>query len=72
MLVFCEKYDAAYWLNKTHRFNGDLKKNPKTRLRFYEYVIDQKVLERIIPFNGPLAKYIKPVLLIFITLIMCI
>ncbi len=61
VLNFCEKRsDAAYWLNKIHRFNGDLKKNPKTRLRFYEYVIDQKVLERIIPFNGPLAKYIKP------------
>lgn len=61
VLEFCRnRNDESYWLDKIQQFNDKLKINSKTKLRFHEYLIKQELLERSIPYNGPLKKYIQP------------
>jgi len=61
VLEFCRnRNDESYWLDKIQLFNDRLIKDPKTKLRFHEYIIKQELLERSIPYNGPLKKYIQP------------
>lgn len=49
--------DDSYWLMKIRQFDKKLSKNPKVKLKIHEYSVDQKLLDRTIPFNGPLQRF---------------
>lgn len=58
VLMFSEKFkDDSYWLMKIRQFDDNLSKNNKTRLKIHEYFVDQKLLNKIIPYNGPLERF---------------
>lgn len=49
--------DDSYWLMKIRKFDKLLCQNPKTKFRIHEYFVDQKLLDKTIPYNGPLKRY---------------
>ena len=49
--------DDSYWIDKIRDFSNKLIKDSTYKLRFHEYFIDQKLLKRTIPYNGPLKEY---------------
>lgn len=49
--------DDSYWIDKIRDFSNKLKIDPTYILRFHEYFINQKLLKRTIPYNGPLEEY---------------
>lgn len=51
-----KRLDANYWMIKITDFDIALKKGKKSTLRFQEYQIHQKLLNRTIPLIGPLEK----------------
>lgn len=49
--------DDSYWLMKIRQFDKKLSKNPNVKLKIHEYFIDQKLLDKTIPYNGPLQRF---------------
>lgn len=49
--------DDSYWLSKIREFSKKLSIDSDYKLRLHEYYINQKVLDRTIPYNGPLSRY---------------
>lgn len=49
--------DDSYWLLKIRKFDKKLLKNPKVKLKIHEYFVDQKLLDKTIPYNGPLQRF---------------
>jgi hypothetical protein len=49
--------DDSYWMDKIRDFSNKLVTDPTYILRFHEYFINQKLLKRTIPYNGPLEEY---------------
>lgn len=47
--------DAAYWLDFIKRLKKAKTKNPDAIFRYQEFTIDQKILERVIPYTGELS-----------------
>lgn len=47
--------DAAYWLDFIQRLKKAKTINPDAVLRYQEFTIDQKILERVIPYTGELS-----------------
>ncbi len=58
VLAFSKQFkDEAYWMDKIRVFSERLQKDKNYRLRCHQYFINQRLLRRTIPYNGPLAKY---------------
>ena len=58
LLIYSKKFnDDSYWLDKIRVFQEKLSKNKDVKLRCHEYFINQKLLPRTIPYNGPLQRY---------------
>ena len=58
LLEFSKKFnDDQYWLSKIREFSQKLSSDENYKLRFHEYYINQKILDRTIPYNGPLERY---------------
>ncbi len=58
LLEFSKRFnDDQYWLSKIREFSRKLSSNQNYKLRFHEYYINQKILDRTIPYNGPLERY---------------
>lgn len=49
--------DDSYWLNKIRLFKDKLSSDSNYKLRCHQYLINQKLLKRTIPYNGPLKEY---------------
>jgi hypothetical protein len=49
--------DDSYWLDKIRLFKDKLSSDPNYKLRCHQYFINQKLLKRTIPYNGPLKDY---------------
>ena len=47
--------DAAYWFDFIQRLKKAKRKNPDAVFRYQEFTIDQKILERVIPYTGDLS-----------------
>ena len=59
-IIINRKKDDTYWLDKLKRFQEKKREKPNTSLKYHEYFIDQKLLDRIIPLIGKLKKFSKP------------
>lgn len=58
LLEFSKRFnDDHYWLSKIREFSQKLSSDKNYKLRFHEYYINQKILDRTIPYNGPLERY---------------
>ena len=58
VLKLSEKFnDDSYWLMKIRQFDKKLSENPKVKLKIHEYFVDQKLLDKTIPYNGPLQRF---------------
>ena len=58
LLEFSKRFnDDQYWLSKIREFSQKLSSDENYKLRFHEYYINQKILDRTIPYNGPLERY---------------
>ena len=58
VLMFSEKFkDDSYWIMKIRQFDRKLSENPETKLKIHEYYVDQKLLNKTIPYNGPLERF---------------
>lgn len=58
VLSFSKSFnDDSYWISKIRDFSNKLTIDPNYKLRFHEYFIDQKLLKRTLPYNGPLEEY---------------
>lgn len=58
LLEFSKRFnDDQYWLSKIREFSKKLSSDKNYKLRFHEYYINQKILDRTIPYNGPLERY---------------
>jgi hypothetical protein len=58
VLSFSKSFnDDSYWIDKIRNFSNKLLEDSNYKLRFHEYFIDQKLLKRTIPYNGPLKEY---------------
>ena len=58
LLNFSKRYnDDKYWMQKIRQFSERNLENRNVKLRFHEYCVNQKLLKRTIPYNGPLEKY---------------
>ena len=49
--------DDTYWLDKIRLFKDKLSSDSNYKLRCHRYFINQKLLKRTIPYNGPLKEY---------------
>jgi hypothetical protein len=47
--------DSSYWMSLIQKLTESKKKNPDSVLKYQEYFIDQKMLEKVLPFSGSLA-----------------
>ncbi len=58
LLEFSKSFnDDQYWLSKIREFSRKLSSDKNYKLRLHEYFINQKILDRTIPYNGQLEKY---------------
>jgi hypothetical protein len=58
LLEFSKRFnDDQYWLSKIREFSNKLSLNHNYKLRFHEYYINQRILDKTIPYNGPLERY---------------
>jgi hypothetical protein len=49
--------DDSYWLDKIRLFKDKLSSDSNYNLRCHQYFINQKLIKRTIPYNGPLKKF---------------
>ena len=49
--------DDSYWLDKIRLFKDKLSSDSSYNLRCHQYFINQKLIKRTIPYNGPLKKF---------------
>lgn len=57
-LNYSKKFkDDSYWFNKIRSFQEKLSKEKGYKLKCHEYFINQKLLPKTIPYNGPLREY---------------
>lgn len=52
-----ENKDDSYWLDKIRLFRDKLSSDSNYKLRCHKYFINQKLLKRTIPYNGPLNEF---------------
>lgn len=58
LLEFSKRFnDDQYWLSKIREFSNKLSLDHNYKLRFHEYYVNQRILDRTIPYNGPLERY---------------
>ena len=58
LLQFSKKFnDDPYWLYKIREFDKMLAIDSTYKLKFHEYFVNQKLLTRTIPYNGPLKRF---------------
>ena len=58
LLEYSKRFnDDQYWLPKIRQFSRKLSSDKNYKVRFHEYYINQKILSRTIPYNGPLERY---------------
>jgi hypothetical protein len=55
-----EEKDEKYWFDKLKKLVDKQEKNPSVSIKFQEYFIDQKLLDRTIPISGKLDRVRKP------------
>lgn len=61
--------DDSYWIGKIREFRRKLANDSNYKLKCHRYFINQKILPKTIPYNGPLLDYVKQgYATIFITL----
>jgi len=53
------KKDSSYWTDKLTTFHQRKRKNSNYIFRYHQYFIKQKLLPTIIPFEGPLKRYVQ-------------
>ena len=49
--------DDSYWLDKIRLFKDKLSSDSNYNLRCHQYFINQKLIKRTIPYNGPLKQF---------------
>ena len=49
--------DDSYWLDKIRLFKDKLSSDSSYNLRCHQYFINQKLIKRTIPYNGPLKQF---------------
>jgi hypothetical protein len=59
-LIENRKKDDTYWLDKLKKLQEAKREKPNTLLKYHEYFIDQKLLDRTIPITGKLKKFSVP------------
>ncbi|MCK4662384.1 MAG: hypothetical protein KAT68_05935 [Bacteroidales bacterium] len=59
-IIINRKKDDTYWLDKLKKLQEAKRKKPNTSLKYHEYFIDQKLLDRTIPLIRKLKKFSKP------------